>query len=196
MMRALTTKDNSVPLPGSSNRRATNDIQMKSEKQEIRYTQDWLDSEPESVENGDNENQDFQGPKEHKPPPTVLTEEGELYLKRKEATTNEIDLYACNSGTEKKGQPPQRSASVAKTLGTYTADYRCLRCAEEHPTFECPFKGQEKITNCANCRENHHAASKLCALPPLNLSQKEEREKGEKILRAERKAIWLRKRTP
>lgn len=38
--------------------------------------------------------------------------------------------------------------------------FYCGLCANEHPTWECPFKqGQDLVPKCANCKGEHKAAS-------------------------------------
>lgn len=39
---------------------------------------------------------------------------------------------------------------------------RCVKCASEHPTWECPKKDREEPARCCNCQENHPANYAQC----------------------------------
>lgn len=62
-----------------------------------------------------------------------------------------------------------------------TAQYKCMRCAENHPTFECSKKGKRFTPTCANCGGEHHAASKECETHPVRIKERVEEEKKKKI---------------
>lgn len=68
-----------------------------------------------------------------------------------------------------------------------TAQYKCMRCAEDHPSFECPKKGKRFTPTCANCGGEHHAASKECEAHPIRIKERIEEEKKKKLERATRK---------
>ncbi|GJQ69154.1 hypothetical protein Trydic_g14669 [Trypoxylus dichotomus] len=68
-----------------------------------------------------------------------------------------------------------------------TAQYKCMRCAGDHPSFECPHKGPKGKTQCANCGEGHHAASKNCPSHPENIKARKEQEKRERNERSQRR---------
>ncbi|GJQ83750.1 hypothetical protein Trydic_g6782 [Trypoxylus dichotomus] len=72
-----------------------------------------------------------------------------------------------------------------------TVAFKCLRCAEQHATYECPHKDPPQRTKCANCGENHHAASKTCAQYPEEKKRpkrlrKSNRRKGSRASRTRR----------
>ncbi|GJQ68489.1 hypothetical protein Trydic_g14818, partial [Trypoxylus dichotomus] len=87
-------------------------------------------------------------------------------------------------------EPKRKSTAATQCFGCQkfghiqfhcTAPFKCLRCAEEHATYKCSHKGSPQRTKCANCGENHHAASKTCV---CNIRKKKEAEKIKKVKQA------------
>lgn len=46
-----------------------------------------------------------------------------------------------------------------------SAPFKCLKCAQSHPTFECP-KARLEPATCANCGGSHPANFRLCPSRP------------------------------
>lgn len=68
-----------------------------------------------------------------------------------------------------------------------SAKYRCVRCAEEHPSYECPNKDKKFQAKCANCGGPHHAASRNCPEHPEKIKERKEEEKRKRIENANRR---------
>ncbi|KAK9710028.1 Reverse transcriptase (RNA-dependent DNA polymerase) [Popillia japonica] len=65
-----------------------------------------------------------------------------------------------------------------------TAAHKCVRCAEEHPSRECPLKGKKNINpKCANCGGQHHAASRDCPEHPPKLKRKGRRKREKRLVK-------------
>ncbi|KAI4463262.1 associated with zinc finger [Holotrichia oblita] len=107
---------------------------------------------------------------------------------------NVTDVAGMKVKTEAKRKPTSSTQCFRCQLYGHvqyrcTAEYRCVRCAENHPSFECPHKDKRIKAKCALCGGDHHAASKVCPEHPQNIRERKEEERKKRLEQSKRKGV-------
>lgn len=78
-----------------------------------------------------------------------------------------------------RGQQCYRCQKFGHVQYRCTADEVCVRCAEKHPSKDCPRKDKTKFkAKCVNCHGDHPASSVMCPKNPVNQIKERQNRKS------------------